>query len=46
VFLNLKYRDPIAIFHFGDHASGYELLLESPSGASTAREQSDNPMVE
>ncbi|SFE79903.1 CHAT domain-containing protein [Thermoflexibacter ruber] len=29
VFQDLRYRDRIAIFHFGGHADGYQLLLES-----------------
>ncbi|SFF03299.1 CHAT domain-containing protein [Thermoflexibacter ruber] len=29
VFQDSRYRDRIAIFHFGGHADGYQLLLES-----------------
>lgn len=34
VFQDVKYRDRIAIFHYGGHANGYELLLESDKGES------------
>ncbi len=27
-----KYQDRIAIFHYGGHADGYQLLLETPTG--------------
>jgi WD40 repeat protein len=32
VFQHPRYRDRIAIFHFGGHAGGYQLLLESTAG--------------
>lgn len=32
VFQDAQYRHRIAIFHFGGHANGYELLLESETG--------------
>jgi hypothetical protein len=32
VFQDSRYRDRIAIFHFGGHADGYQLLLETFSG--------------
>jgi WD40 repeat protein len=32
VFQNPEYRNRIAIFHYGGHANGYELLLESSEG--------------
>ena len=32
VFQHSEYRDRIAIFHYGGHADGYQLLLESPEG--------------
>jgi len=36
VFQNPKYRNRIAIFHFGGHANGYQLLLESAEGQTAA----------
>ena len=36
VFQDPKYRNRIAIFHYGGHANGYQLLLESASGQSAA----------
>jgi hypothetical protein len=33
VFQDLAYRDRVAVFHYGGHANGYQLLLESTSGA-------------
>jgi hypothetical protein len=33
VFLDARYRDRVAIFHFGGHAGSGELLFESPEGA-------------
>lgn len=36
VFQDARYRDRIAIFHFGGHADGYRLLLETPTGRQTA----------
>jgi len=36
VFQDPKYRNRIAIFHYGGHANGYELLLESAEGKSEA----------
>lgn len=32
VFQDSRYRNRIAIFHYGGHASGYQLLLESAAG--------------
>ncbi|MEL7499142.1 MAG: CHAT domain-containing protein [Planctomycetota bacterium] len=32
VFQDSRYRNRIAIFHYGGHANGYELLLESAKG--------------
>ena len=32
VFQDSKYRHRIAIFHYGGHANGYQLLLESADG--------------
>ena len=32
VFLDARYRDRVAIFHFGGHAGSGELLFESPEG--------------
>lgn len=36
VFQDPRYRNRIAIFHYGGHANGYQLLLESAEGKSTA----------
>ncbi|MGZ0164809.1 MAG: CHAT domain-containing protein [Planctomycetales bacterium] len=37
VFQDPRYRNRVAIFHYGGHANGYELLLESTTGtAATA----------
>ena len=36
VFQDAKYRNRIAIFHYGGHANGYQLLLESVTGHSVA----------
>ena len=35
VFQDPKYRDRVALFHFGGHAGGAELLLESATGEGT-----------
>ncbi len=35
VFQHPDYRDRIAIFHFGGHANGYQLLLENAAGKSS-----------
>lgn len=32
VFQDPRYRNRVGIFHYGGHANGYELLLESASG--------------
>ncbi|MCA9046877.1 MAG: hypothetical protein KDA69_21280, partial [Planctomycetaceae bacterium] len=32
VFQDPRYRNRIAIFHYGGHANGYQLLLESTDG--------------
>lgn len=34
VFQDPRYRNRVGIFHYGGHANGYELLLESASGQS------------
>lgn len=34
VFQDPEYRNRIAVFHYGGHANGYQLLLESASGHS------------
>ncbi|MFT5918158.1 MAG: hypothetical protein ACI81T_004675 [Bacteroidia bacterium] len=36
VFQDRKYRDRISIFHYGGHANGYQLLLESAEGENVA----------
>ena len=36
VFQSPKYRNRIAIFHYGGHANGYQLLLESAVGNAAA----------
>ena len=36
VFLDSEYRDRVAVFHFGGHANGYQLLLESRERAVAA----------
>ena len=36
VFQDPRYRDRIAVFHFGGHANGYQLLLESEEGTAGA----------
>ncbi len=36
VFQDARYRDRIVIFHFGGHADGYRLLLETAAGAPAA----------
>ena len=36
VFQDARYRDRIAIFHFGGHADGYRLLLETAEGKPAA----------
>lgn len=36
VFQDPEYRDRIAAFHYGGHANGYQLLLESASGSPHA----------
>ncbi|MEO1212181.1 MAG: hypothetical protein AAFY45_01565 [Bacteroidota bacterium] len=36
VFQDERYRDRIAVFHYGGHADGYELLLESLDGSPVA----------
>ena len=33
-FQKPRYRDRIAIFHYGGHADGYQLLLESLEGSN------------
>lgn len=35
VFQDKKYRDRIAIFHYGGHANAYGILLESSDGSSS-----------
>lgn len=34
VFENPKYKDRIAVFHYGGHADGFSLLLESATGSN------------
>lgn len=36
VFQDPEYRDRIGVFHYGGHANGYQLLLESASGSPQA----------
>ena len=36
VFQDPKYRNRVAIFHYGGHANGYQLLLESAEGCAAA----------
>ena len=36
VFKDPDYRDRIAIFHYGGHANGYQLLMESADGQTKA----------
>lgn len=36
VFQDPRYRNRVAIFHYGGHANGYQLLLESAAGQSVA----------
>lgn len=36
VFQDPKYRNRVGIFHYGGHANGYELLLESAAGQAAA----------
>ena len=36
VFQNKNYKDRIAIFHYGGHADGYQLLLEQLDGSHAA----------
>ncbi len=36
VFQDPEYRNRIAIFHYGGHANGYQLLLESTEGSAAA----------
>jgi WD40 repeat protein len=36
VFQDPEYRDRIAVFHYGGHANGYQLLLESAGGSPHA----------
>src|SRR5262245_37559795 len=35
VFQDARYRDRVAVFHFGGHAGSAELLFESPAGDSS-----------
>jgi hypothetical protein len=35
IFQDNRYKDRIAVFHFGGHADGYQLLLESTNGAKS-----------
>lgn len=35
VFQKPEYRNRIAVFHYGGHANGYQLLLESSMGKAT-----------
>lgn len=36
VFQDPEYRNRIAVFHYGGHANGYQLLLESAEGSTVA----------
>ena len=36
VFQDQRYRNRIAIFHYGGHANGYQLLLEATDGGNVA----------
>lgn len=36
VFQDVRYRNRVAIFHFGGHADGYRLLLETAAGQPAA----------
>jgi hypothetical protein len=36
VFQDARYRDRVAVFHYGGHANGYQLLLESATGETAA----------
>jgi hypothetical protein len=36
IFQDQRYRHRIAMFHYGGHANGYQLLLESDDGAAAA----------
>jgi len=36
VFQDARYRNRVAIFHYGGHANGYQLLLESAAGEVAA----------
>ena len=36
MFQDARYRNRIAIFHFGGHANGYRLLLETAAGKPAA----------
>lgn len=36
VFQDQRYRDRIAIFHYGGHANGYQLLLEAVDGTNVS----------
>ena len=36
VFQDSRYQDRIAIFHYGGHANGYQLLLETLEGSTAA----------
>ena len=40
VFQDPRFRDRIAIFHYGGHANGYQLLLESNNGTVEAADAS------
>ncbi len=35
VFQHPEYRNRIATFHYGGHANGFQLLLESPEGKAS-----------
>jgi hypothetical protein len=40
VLQDARYRDRVAVFHFGGHADGYRLLLESAAGRIAAADAS------
>ena len=43
VFQDPAYRNRIAVFHFGGHANGYELLLESAQGCAAGADAGGSP---
>ena len=43
VFQDPEFRDRIAVFHYGGHANGYQLLLESAGGSPQAADAGARP---